>query len=195
MTPSDRPALRDALRARRRALDARTRLAAGEAVAARLRGQLSGYVAGYWAVDGELPLHALLAGPSDFVYCLPVLIAGRQLRFAPWRAGDPLAANRFGIPEPTLHPASRLAPAALDAVLVPLVGFARSGARLGSGGGYYDRSFALLNSSLRPAKPRLIGIGYACQECPELIAEPWDVALDAVVTEHEWIDCRTTPQL
>ncbi len=33
------------------------------------------------------------------VYCLPVL-AGEALRFAPWRPGEPLVTNRYGIPEP-----------------------------------------------------------------------------------------------
>lgn len=190
MTTIDRSALRAELRARRRALDARSRMQAGEAVAARLRPLLGeGYVAGYWAVDGELPLHALLAGERRFIYCLPRLLDGNRLGFAPWRPGDALVANRFGIPEPDVEPTSLLDAEQLHTVLLPLVGFTRSGQRLGAGGGYYDRSFAARLQS-PGAGPRLIGIGYACQQIEALDAQAWDVPLDAVVTELELIDLR-----
>ena len=192
MTEIDRGTLRVMLRERRRALLPRERMAAADAIAQTLAPQLAGhgYVAGYWAIDGELPLHALLSGTLRFVYCLPVLQSGRRLRFAPWRMGDPLVQNRYGIPEPDVAPASLLDPAALDVALVPLLGFNRQGVRLGTGGGYYDRSFAFLQHAPRPSQPRLIGLAYACQEVEGLTAEPWDVRLDAIVTEREWIDCR-----
>ena len=190
MSTDSRDAQRALLRERRRGIDARGRIAAGEAIAARLRPHLRGYVAGYWAMDGEVPLHALLAGPRNFVYCLPVLQPGKTLRFAPWRAGDPLMQNRYGIPEPDLAAESLLDPAALDVVLLPLVGFDRRGNRLGSGGGYYDRSFAFLRALPRDApRPRLIGVAHALQELPDIAAEAWDVPLDLVVTEREAIDC------
>lgn len=170
------------MRARRQALDARARLAAGQAIARALRPSLSGYVAGYWAVDGEVPLLALLAAPCDFVYCLPVLQPGKRLRFAPWRSGDPLVQNRFGIPEPDLEPGSLIDPELLDHVLLPLLGFDARGHRLGTGGGYYDRSFAFRHGNAR--SPRLVGIGYACQEVDALPAADWDVPLDLIVTER-----------
>lgn len=195
MSIPPRSALRAELRARRRALPARERMAAAETVAARLRAlpELQGYVAGYWACDGELPLHALLAGPQPFVYCLPVLTAGKRLRFAPWRAGDPLVQNRYGIPEPDLAPTSLLAPEQLDCVLLPLLGFDRHGQRLGSGGGYYDRSFAFLRESASPRRPCLIGVGYALQEVDALAAEAWDVPLDALVSERETLRFAASP--
>ena len=195
MIDTDRSALRAALRERRRALPPTARFAAAEAMAERLRPRLGriGYLAGYWAMDGELPLHAVLRGTPPFVYCLPVLQAGRSLRFAAWRPGDPLQPNRYGIPEPPLAPSSLLEPTALDVVLLPLLGFDRHGNRLGTGGGYYDRSFAFLRGRRRPARPRLIGVGYACQEVAALPAAEWDVGLDAIVTECEWIDCVPGP--
>jgi predicted RNA-binding protein with PUA-like domain len=101
--------LRRELRARRRALPAAVRIAAAEAVARRLLGlpfaPTRGYVAGYWAMDGELALHAWqLRLPPGLVYCLPVLHEDGRLRFGAWRTGDPLVANRYGIPEPELAP-------------------------------------------------------------------------------------------
>jgi 5-formyltetrahydrofolate cyclo-ligase len=105
-------------------------------------------VAGYWAVGGELPLHVALAAlvARGQNYHLPVLTHGRTLRFAPWRQGVALQPNRYGIPEPQCAPAELLAPQALDLVLVPLIGFDRRGHRVGTGGGYYDRTFAFLKT-------------------------------------------------
>jgi 5-formyltetrahydrofolate cyclo-ligase len=190
----ERARLRAELRARRRALSAAERMAAAMALPQRLAAlpELAGpgYVAGYWAVDGEFSLHALLMGPRHFVYCLPRLREDGSLGFAPWRTGDPLRPNRYGIPEPDIEKTSELEPEQMSVVLVPLLGFDRRGGRLGAGAGYYDRSFAFLNSPARPSQPRLVGVGYSFQEMAEFPAQAWDVPLDAVVTERELIDCR-----
>ncbi|ODU41643.1 5-formyltetrahydrofolate cyclo-ligase [uncultured Aquimonas sp.] len=193
-SPDTRDQQRRDLRARRRALGAAERMAAALALPQRLRPLPSlsqpGYVAGYWAMDGELSLHALLMGQPPFVYCLPCLREDGSLGFAPWRTGDPLRSNRYGIPEPDLERTSQLEPEQMHCVLVPLVGFDRRGGRLGAGGGYYDRSFAFLNTVPRPASPQLVGIAYGFQQLEDFAPEPWDVALDYVATERELIDCR-----
>ena len=140
-------------------------------------------------MDGEIALHAVMPRLADgVVWCLPKLVDGKRLVFAPWRACDPLTANRFGIPEPDLAESSCLAPQDLGVVLAPLVGFDRRGNRLGTGGGYYDRSFAFRKRT--PAPPLLVGVGYAQQEVAGLEARPWDVPMDLVATESELIDCR-----
>lgn len=150
-------------------------------------------VAGYWAVGGELPLSAVVAaiaraGAATFL--LPRLVArgGPMLEFVPWKTGDDIVANRFGIPEPTAI--ATVAPANIDVVLLPVVGFDRSGGRLGTGGGYYDRTFAFRREV--PAPPLLIGIAFACQEIARLECAHWDVGVDFVATESELIDCRKT---
>lgn len=182
------------MRAARLALGAPLRLAAADAVAKHLRTldalRQPGYVAGYWAIGGEVPLHALLVPMPPFAYCLPCLGEARTLRFAPWRSGDALVQNRFGIPEPDLAAESLLAPQDIDVVLLPLLAFNRDGVRLGMGGGFYDRSFAFLHATPRAAKPLLVGVAYAFQEEATLQAEPWDVDLDYVATEAGLIRCR-----
>ena len=196
MTPAaeHRNRLRKQMRAQRHALSPQARMAAAESLAAHLLTlpelAAAGTVAGYWAVNGELSLHALLGMKPSFVYCLPCLTPENQLRFGPWRPGDPLVQNHYGIPEPDLAPTSQLAPPDLDIVLVPLLAFDRRGTRLGAGGGYYDRSFAFLKDRTGPARPRLIGVGYDFQELDSLPAEAWDVPLDAVVTETRTLRCR-----
>jgi 5-formyltetrahydrofolate cyclo-ligase len=153
-------------------------------------------VAGYWAVRGELLLHlvfsALLARGQS--YHLPALAADGRLRFALWHPGTAVRTNRYGIPEPDVGAKDLLEPETLELVLVPLLAFDRRGHRLGSGAGYYDRSFAFLRDSARPALPLLVGIGYSFQEMPELSVQPWDVKMDFVATEKELIDCTTLPE-
>ncbi|WP_246149909.1 5-formyltetrahydrofolate cyclo-ligase [Arenimonas fontis] len=180
--------LRQAFRRRRAALGPGERLEAAAEVARHLgeRPELRqpGHVGGYWAIGGELPLHAVqLRLPPGQVWCLPTVQDDGGLRFAPWRPGDPLRPNRFGIPEPVLEPASTLAAADLAWVLVPLLAFDPAGYRLGMGAGYYDRAFAFRLE--RSAPPLLIGVGYDWQALEEpLEAEPWDVPLDAVCTQR-----------
>jgi 5-formyltetrahydrofolate cyclo-ligase len=191
---AQRRELRQRLAEQRRALPPAERIAAAQGLRRSLE-QLPEYltdtrVAGYWASHGELPLNlaiAPLAGRGQ-QFLLPVVGAGKLLRFAPWQAGDEVQPNRYGIPEP-VAPAELLEPFQLDLVFVPLLGFDRRGNRLGHGGGYYDRSFAFLNEQVRPTEPLLVGIAYAFQELPEVEEEDWDVPLDFIATERELIDC------
>ncbi len=184
---TDHTPLRRRLRDQRRATPATIRIAAADGLASQLLSldalPATGYVAGYWANDGEIGLHVFqLRLPPGLIYCLPVL-HDDTLCFAPWRAGDPLVTNRFGIPEPDVEPASALEPEAMALVVTPLVGFDTAGQRLGMGGGWYDRSFAFRQHA--PAPPLLIGAAFASQQVDALEAAPWDVALDAICTESE----------
>ncbi len=198
-----RRTLRHIMRARRATLPARQRLEAGNALAQQLAllpiVESAQTLAGYFACSGELPLHEVpgLCRARDLDYLLPVLGRGRGLRFAHWQTGASLLSNRYGIPEPDVAEAELLAPEHLDIVLVPLLAFERGGMRLGSGGGFYDASFAMLQRVRRPARPWLCGVAYAFQEVdsahPALQAQPWDVRLDAVLTDRETILCAQDP--
>lgn len=185
--------LRSQLRARRRALPAAERIAAASRLAANLLAlpfsPHTGHVAGYWAMDGEIALHAWqLKLPPGCTYCLPV-IAGERLAFAPWRPGDALGSNRYGIPEPLVAPDALLAAEQMTLVVLPLVGFDTAGERLGMGGGWYDRSFAFRQD--HPASPWMVGAGFAFQQLDApLGAARWDVPLDAVCTESDVHDFR-----
>ena len=196
--PAQRRELRRQLAERRRALTPLERITAAQGLRRTLE-QLPEYftdarVAGYWASNGELPLNVVIPplAAREQQFLLPVVGTDRQLRFAPWQAGDAVHPNGHGIPEP-VAPATWFAPFQLDLVLVPLLGFDRRGHRLGYGGGYYDRSFAFLKDQIRPTEPLLVGIGYAFQELDAIDAEPWDVTLDFIATERELIDCNGEP--
>lgn len=195
MDDTTRDQIRQRVRERVRTLTASERMRAG-ADAARvlestewLRPGLA--VAGFWSMPTEVPMLVvqMLVERIGAHYHLPVLQPGKQLAFARFRAGDPVKPNRFGIPEPAGSD-TLLAPSALDLVLLPLSAFDRNGNRLGSGGGWYDRSFAFRKLLGQPT-PQLIGIGFACQEQAALPSADWDVPLDAVITERELVKCRS----
>lgn len=184
-----RNALRHQLRQARRNLPAKERIAAAESLAGRLLAlpflPNRGHVAGYWAMDGEIALHVFqLRLPAELVYCLPVLATSNgesRLGFTPWRAGDPLVSNRYGIPEPDVDPSALLMPEDMSMVVMPLVGFDLAGNRLGMGAGWYDRSFAFRRS--RPGPPWLVGAAFSHQQVDALDRQEWDVPVDAVCTE------------
>lgn len=182
--------LRARMRRLRRRLTPSERRAAARAAARRLARtalfRRARHLAAYLPVGGEAdprPLIELAWRRGKRVY-LPVVDAvhGRRLGFAPYAPATALRPNRWGIPEPARALALR-PPQRLDLVIVPLVAFDTCGNRLGMGAGYYDRSFAFLRRR-RWRRPRLVGLAYAFQEVPRLEARPWDVPLDAVLTER-----------
>ena len=189
---TDRQALRRELRDLRRTLTAPIRIAAAESLADRLlalpvlgadAAPSSGYVAGYWAMDGEIGLHAFqLRLPSSLTYCLPMLHPDGVLRFAPWKPGDALVTNRHGIPEPALDPNDALEARQMNLVVLPLVGFDAGCQRLGMGGGWYDRSFAFRHAQAAP--PWLVGAAFDVQRVTAIATEAGDVRLDAVCSER-----------
>lgn len=77
-------------------------------------------------------------------------------------------------------------PQELDLVVVPGVGFSRTGGRMGNGQGYYDR----LLERVRPDCV-LVGLSYECQLFDDLIVSPHDVDMNKVVTEKAVYDGRS----
>ncbi|PPE75380.1 5-formyltetrahydrofolate cyclo-ligase [Solimonas fluminis] len=138
--------------------------------------QLALYLAHGSELD-TLPLLHRCHAAGKAVY-VPRVLDGHRMRFERYAPGTRLRRNRYGILEPAIRGARR-GPMRLDLVVVPLTAFDARGHRLGAGGGYYDRAFA----GRRGSRPRLVGYAYALQQAPALPAEPWDVRLDAVVTD------------
>lgn len=188
---SSRHEIRRALRRRRRSLTQRQQKQAARQLAQRLLGSPSLYrarhIAIYLANDGEIdPAPYIRAARLRGIrFYLPVLHPFRNghMVFTPYDESTKLRANRFGIPEPTFNGNAYRQAWALDAVLLPLVGFDLEGGRLGMGGGFYDRTFSFIRRTPRLA-PQLIGLAHEIQRVVRLPIEPWDIPLQGIVTEQ-----------
>lgn len=188
----EKRALRSRLRRIRQAVPGATRKLAGRAItrfALTHRLLASGRRLGlYIPAKAELdcmPLlnRALWLGAECY---LPVVPRARQRMLWFSRLGDAphWGVNRYGIPEYGHRQYKRLRAADLDILFLPLLGFDESGYRMGMGGGYYDASLAFLTRRRHWHKPRLIGLAFEAQKVASLPTDPWDVPLDAVITER-----------
>lgn len=191
MHPDDsRDELRRTLRARRRALTGNERALAQARLTRAVRSlhayRRAKHVAVYFAVDGEVDLRGLIAATiRRGVSVYAPQLAEDRLTFRALGANSALTTNIYGIPEPS--DGEPIDARSIDLVLTPLVGFDRSGVRLGMGKGYYDRTFEFLKFRRTWLKPKLLGIGFAFQEIPKLDNAPWDIGLWGVVTDADTI--------
>lgn len=133
---------------------------------------LSGYMAMRTEAD---PMAAMTAhrGPVG----VPVIVAkGQPLRFREWSPGCAMVEGDFKAMIPA--EGAWIEP---EVLIVPLVGFDARGYRLGYGGGFYDRTLAML----RARRPTVaVGFAFAAQELPEVPTDEYDAKLDAIVTEQ-----------
>ncbi len=127
-------------------------------------------VGSYLPCGGEPDPARLTSKATSF----PVVAPGhRMMTFHRWSAGDPLDTTLWGGQQPAAT-AERVEP---DLILVPMLGFDHAFNRIGQGGGYYDRYLAAHPRALR------IGIAWDVQRLDHIDARPWDVAMDAILTE------------
>jgi 5-formyltetrahydrofolate cyclo-ligase len=137
-------------------------------------------VSGYWPLRGEPDMRPwmTLVHEAGWRVALPVVVEkGRPLVFRLWSPGCEMVKGVWNIPVPAAT--TEFTPRLL---LAPVVGFDAKGYRLGYGGGYFDRTLALLRSL--QVEFHAIGIGYAEAQLPTIHPLPHDIALDAVVTER-----------
>ena len=128
--------------------------------------------------------HALGRGKEIVVpYCTVDEEGANKLGLWLLASMDELVLGKWKILEPPRgrwgEPGKEVAPVELDLVMVPGVGFARDGARMGNGQGYYDR----LVSQVRPDAP-LVALAFECQLFDALAVGPHDVYMDKVITEQ-----------
>jgi len=113
----------------------------------------------------------------------------RELTFLRYQQETKLISNVYGILEPQLDVTSVCPLSQLDVVCTPLVAFDNSGARLGMGGGFYDRSLA--NWQQTQIYP--LGLAHDCQLVDTVPVEGWDVPLPEIITpskNHQFIDAN-----
>ena len=160
----------------------------------------TGLIASYRAVRGEVCLDGLTGSEHRDRLTFP-RVNGRDLEFVAvfeGRAGvrgrsRSFAIGAFSVPEPVDGRIAALADH--DVVLVPLTAFDERCQRVGQGGGFYDRALALSargGGGVR-RRPVAIGVAYAFQQVDEVPLDPWDVPLDAVVTDSGLFTASSFP--
>ncbi len=161
-----------------------------ETATAAQAGHLSEVLAGYRGVpvSGFMPIRteidprpAMAEAAAYGSVGVPVIEGKTQpLKFALWTPDTRMVAGAFGVPIPAdpefFEP---------EILIVPLLAFDRAGARLGYGGGFYDRTL----DQLRARRATLaIGFAFAGQESDDIPQEPTDAPLDMIVTERGVIE-------
>ena len=148
--------------------------------------QKSKRVGAFQAFDSEadpVGLMTLAIEQGKQVYVPVVVGKAKPLRFAAWHPEVEMKPNRFGIDEPVGEPANWIDAQELDFVITPLVAFDQSCNRIGVGGGFYDRTFEFLNEPENQKSVMLVGFAFELQKLDSIEPQPWDVRLDAVVTQ------------
>ena len=99
----------------------------------------------------------------------------KEINFFMYHKNTELIENKFSILEPknkdkVIYP---------KIILIPLLGYSKSGFRLGYGGGYYDKYL----SKNGIGNEKKIGIAFSFQEVEEIPVEDHDERLDWILTE------------
>ena len=173
-------ALRKSIRQARRSISEEQRSSGALAVAERLAAMpelASGTVLAYMPMRYELdilPAVEQLKGRGVRI-AFPLCIENGGLRLFIPAEENGFTVGAYGIMEPDTRTAEEIFPADLTAVLLPAVGFDASFARLGQGGGYYDRLLARTRCFT-------VAVGFDCQLVESVPTEPTDMRVDAIVT-------------
>jgi len=178
--------LRKVIRERRQKLSKDEQRQASKLILQRLslhkKIQTAQTIALYLANDGELDLMPFIEWcwqQNKQVY-LPVLhpFCSGHLLFLLFEKNTVMVKNHYDINEPTLD-VSKVCPLnQFDVLCTPLVAFDRSGARLGMGGGFYDRTL----SNWQQYKVYPIGIAHDCQQVEKIPTAHWDIPLPEIIT-------------
>lgn len=180
-------ALRKTILARRDAMDTGTRDALSLAIFEKIMGldcyRRAGVVLAYVGFGSELRTDAFVRRVLDDgkVLLLP-RVDRDERRLDLHEVKDPirdLKAGMWGIREPNPDLCPRAKPESLDFALVPGVAFDARGARLGYGGGFYDKLLA----SCSELYAFLVAAAFEFQVVDEVPLEDHDVRVNLIVTE------------
>ncbi|WP_294607642.1 5-formyltetrahydrofolate cyclo-ligase [Roseovarius sp.] len=134
-------------------------------------------LSGYWPIKGEPDLRPLLRDLHDkgVTIALPVVeTRAAPLIFRRWTPETKMVRGDWNIPVPPRE-AAELTP---DVALAPCLGWEGECFRLGWGGGYFDRTLAVLDP-----RPLTIGIALTAARLTTIYPQPHDIPLDLIVTE------------
>jgi 5-formyltetrahydrofolate cyclo-ligase len=179
---AEKDALRATLKERREELAARDP-DAGETLAGKFPMKLferyGPTVAVYLPIGSEIDPRPLM-GKLDAAgakLALPCVQEDGTMVYRAYRRGDMLEKRPFGL----LEPNPEVPEVQPTLVITPLLGFDRSGNRLGYGKGHYDRALTRLREQGRVF---VCGLAFFGQEVDAVPSESHDVPLDWVMTER-----------
>ena len=199
---STRTSIRQLLRTKRKTLTTAFQKDAAESLLLRLASdtaiQEAKHIALYLANLGELDLQPFIHWcwqHNKQVY-LPVVhpFSKGHLLFLRYDNDSTMILNKYNISEPKLDVRDIKPIQQLDIMLTPLVAFDSTGARIGMGGGYYDRTLAKWYEHYvqnKPYSPTPIGIAHDCQQVTKVPDEAWDIPLPKIITPTRIIKCKT----
>jgi 5-formyltetrahydrofolate cyclo-ligase len=96
-----------------------------------------------------------------------------------------LATGLWKIREPVVERCERvIKPNEVEFALLPGVAFSKSGARLGYGGGFYDKLLARMDH-----RPALVAAAFELQIMGRIPQEATDVKVEWIITEQRIINC------
>lgn len=172
--------------------------------------QMKPVIALYWPIRSELDPRPLLETLAEMGICtaLPITpgsekptgknqqgrpaetieaVAG-PLDFRLWKPGDALDHGPYNTAQP-LASAEACRP---GCIILPMLAYDNMGWRLGYGGGYYDRSLAMLRQDQAPLLA--IGLAFAGQRVDAVPHGRYDQMLDAVLTEDGFSPLPIPPE-
>lgn len=181
-----RSQLRKEIRQRRNLLSVTEQSNAAIALTERLSShnqiQQAKRIAIYLSNDGELSTAHFIdwCWQNKKEVYLPVVhpFSRGNLLFLHYQQDTKLVSNIYGILEPQLDVTKVCPLQQLDIICTPLVAFDNAGARLGMGGGFYDRSLA----QWQQTKIYPVGLAHDCQRVEKVPTESWDIPLPEIIT-------------
>ena len=134
-------------------------------------------IGGYYPYNYEVDSIKILEKfeKKNYRISLPKIKKDFQMDFFRWSTKDPLAINKYGIPEPIsdkiIYP---------NILLVPLVAFDKNFNRIGYGGGFYDRYIKRIKKNKSIIT---IGLAFSFQKVKKIPINKHDIKLDLVVSD------------
>lgn len=136
------------------------------------------HILAYVSMGSEVHTHDLIRSllKERRTVLVPIARADGTLDWSLLQSLDDLEPSAFGVPEPRPDSLRLTEPPEDALVIVPCVGFAASGDRLGHGMGYFDRFLAKHRGTP-------IGLAFETQKVEDLPTEAHDVPLGIFLTE------------
>lgn len=184
-------ALRESIRAKRRALSVKMRERLSSQITARLTRepvfQTEEITFLYASMPEEVQLYDLMKFMLSMKrrIAIPYIPQKGVMQITKVTSLDDLAPDKFGILSVKADKRKLILPENIGLVIVPGVAFSVKGERLGMGAGYYDKFLAENNP---PAKR--VALAFDFQIVDNIPTEPHDEKVDYIITENRSFVCE-----